>query len=221
MSEKLSKKQVCRLLGIGYSTLGTWMREGKIKFERDTTAGKFESAVWFDKEEAAKFLPSVTDSVIHPSAPKLGELLPAPARPAPAKESRDIRTWAEKYKDGDAADSCGNRIDGTNERFITEGTQTLLGPTSAIDHGPPVDTQAHMDNRLLGTHDTLGNPVSAPTPVAAGYTRSGSALADGLSQEAYDAMLQGWRRSGGGRSMSEQELAIRRSREAINRSFPR
>jgi hypothetical protein len=157
MSEKLTKKEVCALLHIGYSTLGRWMREGKIKFQRDTTAGKFEPAVFFKRDDLAAFLPpSSVLGTEHPPAPA-----PQQPKPTPApKESRDIRSWAEKYKDGDEPDSCGNYRDGYNPRWPETGA-SLLGPVIPRDV-PPInrDTTSHMNPHLVGRTDgPSGNDV--------------------------------------------------------------
>ncbi|HEY4842644.1 MAG TPA: helix-turn-helix domain-containing protein [Terriglobales bacterium] len=207
--ERLTKKQVCSILQIGYSTLGKWMARGKIKFRREQ-ADKFESAVFFRRADLAEFLPSASNSDAQPTAGLSPAVPTAPAVPSTARpESRDIRTWAEKYKDGDAADSAGNTIDGANERWPTTGA-TLLGPVVRVEQAP-LDPNGHMEPGLLGS--TATNPVNAD-----GYANDGNALAPGLTPEQYRGMMLDWRRRGGG--LSEQELAIKLSNAVITRNFP-
>jgi len=212
---QLTKQQACALLHISSTTLWRRIKAGTYTSTR-TGEGQFASLSFTyadiglpEPKQTPEPQPTAQPFVRSPD--KTPE--PTPSRP----ESKDIRTWAEKYKDGDATDSTGNKIDGTNARF-SELT-TYLGPVE-IDH-TPVDTQAHMDERLCGTHDTLGNPIVMTPALTAGFTRSGEPLAHGLSQDAYDAMMNDWRRSGGGRSEAEQEIASRRAVSNIRRSFPR
>jgi hypothetical protein len=215
-NERLTKKQVCSILQIGYSTLGRWMRDGKIKFTRER-AESFESAVFFRRADLAEFLPSIPDTHPTASVPESPAQPTAPAPASPRPESRDIRTWAEKYKDGDAADSCGNTIDGANALWPQTGA-TLVGPVVRVEPGA-LDSCAHMDHRLLGGHDSAtGAKIEAPPVATLGCTRGGEPLAPGMTQEKYDAMMQDWRRRGGG--LSEQELAVKLSKAVINRSFP-
>jgi hypothetical protein len=222
--EKLTKAQVCAILHIGYSTLGKWMRNGKIKFTRDTEAGKFESAVFFSRADLAEFLPSTAPSAPEPkrNAPPgpVGHYEDDVSRNEPAT---DKRTFAEKYRDGDATDSCGNTIHGGNSQYPTTGA-TLLGPVKPYE-GPPIPKTgtSHMDPHLLSDYvDPNFAPLISPSlNNGEGFTRGGSPLCTGYSQEKYDADMQAWRRSGGGRSEGEQELAIRRAKENINRAFPK
>ncbi len=216
----LTKQQVCDLLGISPSTLDRRVRAGKIKCRRNPGAERFQTAVTFDRAEIEHLIPKRAPA-LDPAPAPVGVLLAQPAPTVaslPCKIKPDNRTFAEKFLDRDAADSMGNKADGSNAHFQS-GAQSLLGPITP-DHGPPVDTQSHMNPALLGTNDTLGNPITVPV-AAEGFTRGGSPLAHGLSQETYDAMMNDWKRSGGGRSESEQEQQIRRSNQNISRSFPR
>ncbi len=210
---QLTKKQAAKLLHVSETTLYRRVKAGKYTCTR-TGEGQF-----------AKLSFTYADiGLPEPAPPAPVQLLGVLVQPTITSATcgtkpPDSRTFAEKFLDGDAADSIGNKVDGTNDRFLTKGAQSLLGPIEP-DHGPPVDTQAHMKAALLATNDTLGNPREA-TVTAEGYTRGGSPLAHGLSQETYDAMMRDWKRSGGGRSESEMEQQVRRSKSNINRSFPR
>ena len=57
MSDKLTKKEVCGILKISPATLGRLMLSGKIKFEK-VRAERFASAVFFDRADVEKLLPS-------------------------------------------------------------------------------------------------------------------------------------------------------------------
>ena len=92
MSDKLTKKEVCGILKISPATLGRLMLSGKIKFEK-VRAERFASAVFFDRADVEKLLPSSEQPTAPaPPAPK-PKLAPAPVKP------QDNRTWAEKFKD--------------------------------------------------------------------------------------------------------------------------
>ena len=159
-NERLTKKQVCSLLKIGYSTLGRWMREGKIKFTREQAVGAFESAVFFRRADLAEFLPSapIVASIAAPvrnAAPsKVGHYEDEPAPRAQSRENADL-SFAEAYKAGDATDSAGNKIDGTNDRFRTKGIQSLLGPIEV--EKPVVSGTSHMNPALVGGAGESGN----------------------------------------------------------------
>ena len=218
----LSKAAACGLLHISSTSLCRRIKAGVYQCTR-TGEGQF-SALSFtyadiglpEPQQAPEPIPAVAEVQPTPVHGAPG-LEPTPSRP----ESRGIRTWAEKYRDGEAADSCGNKIDGTNERFITKGAQSLLGPIE-IDR-TLANPQAHMDPRLLSDYvDPNFTPLIKGNPNQGdGFTRSGEPLASGYSQAAYDADMQAWRQSGGGRSEGEQEIASRRAVNNINRSFPR
>jgi Helix-turn-helix domain len=153
--ERLTKKQVCSILNIGYSTLGRWMREGKIKFSREQAA-KFESAVFFRRDDLAEFLPTVAESATHPKAPAAhptasrGDSPLHPEVALPYQDEPDRRDFAQKFRDGDECDSAGNYITGENPRYQSTGA-TLLGPVAPYT-APPVnrDTSSHMDPALVG-----------------------------------------------------------------------
>jgi hypothetical protein len=218
-NERLTKKQVCSILQIGYSTLGRWMALGKIKFTREK-AEHFESAVFFRRADLAEFLPCVTESVTEPCAsdsdaqPSASEseaqppVWPSQSR-AMAPESRDIRTWAEKYKDGDAADSAGNFIHGANERWPTTGA-TLLGPV--VEHTLPKvnrDTTSHMNPALVGTTgphagESYLNSLERQRDVGT------------ISQATYDALTQNASKA---RRQCEQDQKKFLDKAAINAAF--
>lgn len=119
--------------------------------------------------------------------------------------------FASRFLAGLETDSMGNKVDGTNERWLTE-RPSLIGPRERQPEPRP-DTQAHMDQRLIESQRTFAGPaIERP------------ALADGYSEDAYLADVRQWHRSHGGQmslSMSEQRQAIERSNAAIRRSFPR
>ncbi len=222
----LTKQQAAAALKISLRTLCSRMKSGAIKYRKTATTRPGQNSVFFDSAELGLHEPeqSKHDVPINnnyddpaPELPSGADALELRPRELTPKE-RDAK-FAAEYLAGTASDSIGNKRDGSNDRWPEKGA-TLIGPPVRVDPGPHVDSQSHMDPRLLASNDTLGNPI-APVATAKGFTQSGSPLADGLSQETYDAMMQSWRRSGGGPSMSEQEQAIRRAKENINRAFPR
>lgn len=160
MSDKLTKHEVCQLLGIKYSTLGRWMREGKIAFERDPDwkAKRGECTVHFDRDEVQRLLTPVSTAkfAAHPPAqglppgskpPTAHPEIPLPYQDEPKPDTRD---FAQRYRDGDETDSLGNEIGGYNENFPTTGS-TLLGPI--VPYTPPPvnrDTASHMSPALVG-----------------------------------------------------------------------
>jgi hypothetical protein len=191
MNDKLTKKEVCALLRIGYSTLGRWMREARIKFERDTTAGKFESAVFFNRADIQHLIPR------EPVIPiGFAESVPAPKPvPKPTLTPQDKRTFAEKFRDGDEPDSCGNFCDGANDLYPSSGA-TLLGPVVPYTT-PPVnrDTASHMDPALVGKVGPSGNDSYLNSPEFA--------LARGsISQVQYDSLQATAQKA---RRMSQQQ----------------
>ena len=201
---QLSKAQVCELLGISSTTLWRRLRAGTYTSTR-TGEGQFAS-LSFSLADIGLPEPEAI------SAPEPS--ISTPRNPPPSKvgsyedvDDLPADDFAARYAAGLAAASAGNKIDGSTTRW--SATHSLLGPAS-IEHGPPVESQAHMNPALLGTHDSRGNPIEAHRP----------ALANGLTPEAYATMMQSWRRSGGGRSESEQEQRIRQSKANISRSFP-
>ena len=129
----------------------------------------------------------------------------------------DNRSFAEKYLAGDATDSFGNDIHGSNRLCPETGVQTLVKP-HLVDLGPPPETQTHMDpvNLPYPVENVEWKQGSPQTP--AGFTRPGRPLAPGLTQAAYDQMINDWR---GGQSGSEIEAKSRVDRINIHRSFPR
>ena len=128
--------------------------------------------------------PELTSEV--PSAKKLS--------PMEARAEMDA-IFADDFRAGRATDSCGNRFDGTNDRWpLQEGradeavSTTLIGPRGR-EKPAPQDGASHIHPHLRGDHqgswdfdkDSLGT------------TRHGSSLAKGLDQAAYDEMMGKWR----------------------------
>jgi hypothetical protein len=159
--DRLTRKQVCAILEIGSSTLGAWMRKGKIKFTKDADGGQWAKA-YFRLDDIKQFIPAppVAESATHPTALYTVKGLPyqdspsgnLPERPSSGNlpEHKDKRTFAEKFLDGDATDSVGNTVHGANDLWPTTGA-TLIGPVTPYTP-PPVnrDTTSHMDQNLVG-----------------------------------------------------------------------
>jgi len=221
---QLNKAQAATALGISLRTLATRMKLGTVKYSKIEGAKPFEQSVTFTYQQLGIPEPVEAAPVVHDVqiAPQYNE--PKPERfvfvpRQPTREELD-EEFSEAYREGRATDSMGNRIDGTNVKFPTLGTQSLLGPVE-VDHGPPVETQSHMQPAMLSTNDHFGNPIAVVEAPTLGYTRGGCALAPGVSPEQYDSMMKDWNRRGGGASEADQELASRRAAQNIRNSFPR
>jgi len=226
----LTKKEACKLLGISPRTLERRMASGRYKFTR-TGEGQFAELSFtytgIGVPEPAPVVEPVPAVEVEPE-PKFA---PSPLGPIELKAEADQR-FADDFKRGKATDSLGNRIDGTNKLWPNKGAQSLVGIREDYDANDlglgPVNHQAHMDQRLIGTNDSAGNPIAddgwkmgerKPDKTLQGFTRSGQPLAAGLSQETYNAMMKDWRRSHGGPSMSESREAVERSKATINDAF--
>lgn len=227
----LTKKEAAALLGISLRTLDRRMAKGVYTFTR-TGEGQYAELSFTHAgiglpEPAPVVVPVPAVTVEDEPEPQFA---PSPLGPIELKAEADQR-FADDFKRGEATDSIGNRIDGTNRKWPNKGAQSLIGSADMYDPADlglgPVDYQAHMDQALLGTNDSLGNPVDSswkmsdpkPDQTLQGFTRGGSPLATGITQEAYNLMLKDWRRSHGGPSMGEQREAVERSIASINESF--
>jgi hypothetical protein len=220
----LSKQKVCQLLHISATTLWRRIKAGTYT----CTRGGDEQFSSLSFTYADIGLPE--PQTIAEPMPVIAEVSAEPTRnPPPSKVSHyedadelPADDFAERYKAGEATDSSGNKIDGTNNRWSE--TPSLLGPTVPYE-GPPIPRTgtAHMDARLLSDYvDPNFAPLIPRNPQdGEGFTRGGQPLAHGLTQEAYDESMKAWQRSGGGRSESEMEISSRRAVSNVNRSFPR
>jgi len=181
------------------------MRAGRYQFTK-TGAGQF-AEVQFTYADLGLTEPSpeptpITSVAEPATVPDIGE--PDAFSPRPlSKDERDAEM---------THDSLGNPVDGPATKF------SLLGPQPKIYHGPPRDTQAHMNPALIGSND--GTRPSFEN--GEGYTRSGLPLCAGISQQQYDDMMRTYtRRFPNGRSEAEMERAIRAAKNNINDSFPK
>jgi hypothetical protein len=129
----MTKKEACALLGISPKTLQRRMSKGVYKFTR---AGEGQYAeLSFSHADLGLTEPAPVPTPvleIAPAAPvPTPELAPtfalAPLGPVELRREADER-FAQDYKRGEVADSAGNTINGTNERWPTKGIQSLLGP---------------------------------------------------------------------------------------------
>lgn len=217
----LSRKEAASLLGISLSTLQRRTKAGQYTCIRTGTS-QFSETLYthagIGLSEPIESQPEPEPLVEH----KPVEVLPPKTEPSAVdlKAEADQR-FAQDYRSGIATDSNGNRVDGTNEKFPSLGATSLLGPRRPPEPKKPQSGCSHMNPALLS--DYVGPlSVSLHNPQeGSGTTQHGEPLAAGLSQEAYDEMMNAWRRNGGGRSIGEQEMAVRRSQAAINRAFPR
>jgi hypothetical protein len=215
----ISKAQACGLLHISESTLQRRMRSGRYQFTKAGDGQYAEVRFTYEGLGLVKPTPEPTPALMEQLSTRPAEPTPelqntfAPREPT--REERDAE-FARAYLAGEATDSCGNTIN--------VKTCSLLGP---VDFEPleisRKHTQQHMKPELTN-QDADGNIINT-TPhsfdIGEGTTRGGSPLAAGLSQETYDAMMTAWQRSGGGPSMSEQEMKIRQDKANIERAFPK
>ena len=160
----MSKKEACALLGISPKTLQRRMSKGVYKFTR---AGEGQYAE-LSFTHAGLGLPepeSAPDRVIDlayaapeptPEPEPAPTFSPTPPGPIELQREADER-FAQDYKRGEATDSAGNTINGTNERWPTKGIQSLLGPQEprpkVAEH---VTTMEKHQRPMIGTD---GEPV--------------------------------------------------------------
>lgn len=241
---QLSRKQCADLLGISLSTFQRRVKKGIYGAGVKTGPLKTDE-VWYSFTDIGlpEPEPCGADSAPEPEPeqhpesgpyqpePCVGELsprsepepcVPSTERPLSDFELRQAEdlAFAEAYRTGNATDSLGNTVNGSNERFPVSGQATLLGP--AVRELPPRTPRtgtAHMNPALLSDSpsDTAArNPQEGP-----GSTRYGSALAAGYTQDHYNADMEDWRRRRGAPSMSQQREAQERSEALIHAAFPR
>ncbi|MFZ0859974.1 MAG: hypothetical protein WCA27_14920 [Candidatus Sulfotelmatobacter sp.] len=207
----MTKKQVCELLSISPKTLQRRIAKGQYKFTR-VGDGQFAELSFTHAdlglpEPAPVPVPEPTPEPVAPASNL--DARPRRAEPeviilGPIEEQRQADlAFAEAYKRGDAADSLGNKIGGTNDSRPTLGAVSLVGPIEASQR-PAIDTQAHMTSPI-GASDAINAPRHS--------------FDKGLSDDDLAAMRSDWKRRGGGPSMSEQRLAIERSKANINEAF--
>lgn len=122
----------------------------------------------------------------------------------PEEKQQEDLEFATRYKMGQATDSFGNRIDGSNNGCPTTGAATLVQPRD-VEQGPPPDTQSHMGPAHAIDINVPHNPLDA-----------------GCSESQMDSMRQEWRRQRINRpSMSEQMARVWRDKQNIENSFPK
>jgi hypothetical protein len=146
----LNRQQACELLHISTTTL--WRRIKAGTYTSNRGEGQF-AALSFTYADLGLTEPTseptpAPEPTRNPAPSKVGHYEDEPALRAPSREDAD-RSFAEAYRSGDATDSAGNKIDGTNERFRTKGIQSLLGPVEI--ERTPVGTTDHMHPALAGT----------------------------------------------------------------------
>jgi hypothetical protein len=228
MSRTLTKKEACEWLGISPSTLQRRTKSGQYTATRIGTGQFAELRYTFTgigRPELEEIIPDPEPEELEAEDQPV-EVLPPQPEPSPIDLKAEAdRRFAEDYRAGLVTDSSGNKVDGTNERFPTYGAVPLTGPQER-EPKKPQSGCSHMNPALLSDRpDPTGAapliPNGGPQTAKKGFTQHGEPLAAGLSQEAYDEMLHSWKRNGGGRSMGEQEMAQRRSKDAVLSAFPK
>jgi excisionase family DNA binding protein len=151
----LSRKQAADLLGISIRTLDRWVKKGRIQAPKKIGEGQYAESVFTHSDLGLS----------EPEPKPKATPIPTIPEPEPEPEPSDVeireqadRMFADAYLSGEATDSCGNRIDGTNKRFLY-GSKSLIG-ISPQDRPQRQrrDTTGHMDPALIGPADALNAP---------------------------------------------------------------
>jgi hypothetical protein len=205
----MTKKQVLELLHISNSTLDRRMKDGTYKFTK--AAGQF-GEVTFTREGLG--LPALPEIKLpyqdDPEPTRIRCERKHFIRPTPAieKKQQEDLAFATAYKMGQATDSFGNRIDGSNDLCRETGAATLV-PVPVRDYAAPhrTNTQAHMSSvHYVDTDVPSGND---------------NPLNPGVDPSTLDAMRFQFSRSVGSPSQSEMAAKAWNDRRNINASFPR
>lgn len=149
---RVSKKQMAEHLGVSVSTIDRKVKRGELTpvFGEKTSFGKptvsFEIA---EPAEPSSTRPEPSDPNLgsHPESEPSANLAERPQSNIDAKLEDDFH-FAHRYLQGQATDSQGNRIDGSNVRYSEP--VTLLGPEPQIEYTPPSSTTEHMNPALVG-----------------------------------------------------------------------
>jgi hypothetical protein len=224
---KLSRTDAARHLGISLSTFDRYVRAGKITVIRGEKNKLGKQTLWVDFPEipeptAAQPEPEPEPLPIQGQEPQLPEIKPAPTPREWSDHERRIAddlAFADAFKRGEATDSLGNTINGINERWPTQGSQSLIGKVEHEVPSTPRTGTEHMNPALLSDYVDPSKPALVNPQVGTGFTRKGSPLAAGYSQEQYDRDMADWRRRTGAPSMSEQRERQERSVRLINEAF--
>ena len=210
--ELISKRQARVILGSGMSTLGLWVRQGKLKVQK-RDEGKF-GAIYFDRAEVL----ALRDSRVTKPEP---EVLPEPCpqleqRPMQEPDLPGFTDDAEKnqqaWREGKIADSFGNKLYG-NERpdgSISDHRSAIHGnPMIAGCQMPPRRaTTEHMDPALVGD-------VSVPSANDNYLNSPDYALKSGrMTREQYDNLTKGV-----SRPVADQRRKQIQDRRAIASAF--
>jgi hypothetical protein len=211
----MTKKEVCDLLNISPKTLQRRMSKGQYTFSRTGEGQYAELSFTFADiglPEPTPAAPEPTPALeTAPAAPTV-EPTPEPTfAPSPLGTIELARQADERFADdfrrGEATDSLGNKIDGTNKLWPNKGAQSLVGSADMYDNldGTPTETQTHMNPALIGAPDASNTPRHS--------------FDKGMDDAAYEQSMRDWRRRGGGLSGSQQREAVERSKAVINDAF--
>lgn len=185
---KIQRLEVCKRLKLNPSTFDRAVKAGKLPITHDASisvAG--HPATLVELSDVARWRGIAEDELLallsvpepepapQPVQPE-PESQPAPAvepEPAPRPESApepelppieqralEDAEFAEAYKRGEATDSAGNTIIGSNDRFPSKGLQSLLGPVEEQPEHKPSGV-SHMDPNLVCNPDVPHNPVDS------------------------------------------------------------
>ena len=210
----LDKKQAADALYISLRTLERRMKAGVYKFTR-TGEGQW-AEVSFTYADLGLSEPTPAPKyndfgkefdqptpVSEPAKPTLKMREPSPLE---TKQAKDL-AFAERYRMGEATDSYGNDVNGSNKLCPTAGPQCGVKARD-VEQGPPADSQAHM------------NPIN--------IARSGeyacandNPLNRGLSDTEMSAAMENWRKTTGGAPSDGQVAMEMRSKAIMHSAFAR
>jgi hypothetical protein len=205
--EPMTKSEVCQLLGISEKTLQRRMLKGVYSFTRNGV-GQY-APVSFTMTDIG--LPEPPAPVEAAPAPAVAEVIaPEPVVTVPSRLSnielkrQQDEVFADLFKRGEATDSAGNTINGSNAKWPTKGVPSLLGPTEPRER-VRVSTTDHMTSPV-GGGERIENPVDSDA-----YRE--------LIEPGHNDRKQAMYRECGLHQLSESEQKIYNDKLAIQASF--
>jgi hypothetical protein len=188
--ELITKRQARVILDIGMSTLGLWVRQGKLKVQK-REEGKF-GAIYFDRAEVLALRDSrlpKAEPVVLPEPASYSDARPPVPEPDLPGFTNDGEKNQQAWHEGKVADSFGNKAYG-NER--PDGS--ISDPRSAI-HGNPMIVECQMPPRCATTEHmdpALVGDVSVPSANDSYLNSPEYALkTERINQTMYDNLTKG------------------------------
>ena len=148
----MTKQDVCQLLGISEKTLQRRMLKGVYKFTRNGV-GQYAPVSFTMTDIGLPEPPAPVEAAPAPvatPAPVLEPIVTKPTRLGNIELQRQKdEVFADLFKRGEATDSCGNTINGSNPKWPAKGVPSLLGPTEPRER-IKVSTTDHMVSPVGG-----------------------------------------------------------------------